>query len=81
VEALWDDWSYLLDEGVKTGVMMTRDDLDEEGRALALAAKANRQFVYGRAGEPCRVCGRSVELVVAAARKLYFCPSCQQGAV
>jgi endonuclease VIII len=79
--ALWDDWSHLLQEGVKTGVMMTRDDLDEEGRKLALGQKGHRHYVYGRAGEPCRVCGRSVELVVAAARKLYFCPSCQQGAV
>jgi endonuclease-8 len=81
LETLWEDWTHLLHEGVRTGVMMTRDDLDEEGRALALGAKADRHFVYGRAGEPCRVCGRSVELVVVAARKLYFCPSCQQGAV
>jgi endonuclease-8 len=81
LEELWEDWTHLLHEGVKTGVMMTRDDLDEEGRQLAVNQKAHRHFVYGRAGEPCRVCGRSVELVVAAARKLYFCPSCQQGAV
>jgi endonuclease-8 len=81
LEALWDDWSDLLVEGVRTGVMMTRNDLDEEGTQLALTQKAHRYFVYGRAGEPCRVCGRSVALVVAAARKLYFCPSCQQGAV
>ncbi len=81
LEALWDDWCDLLAEGVKTGVMMTRNDLDEEGRQLALSTKAHRYFVYGRAGEPCRVCGRPVELVVAAARKLYYCPSCQQGAV
>ncbi len=81
LEALWDDWCALLAEGVKTGVMMTRNDLDEEGRQLAFSKTAHRYFVYGRAGEPCRVCGRRVELVVAAARKLYFCPSCQQGAV
>jgi endonuclease VIII len=79
--ALWEDWSDLLAEGVRTGVMMTRGDLDEEGKKLALTSKAHRYFVYGRAGEPCRVCGRSVELVIAATRKLYFCPSCQQGAV
>lgn len=79
--ALWDDWCELLAEGVRTGVMMTRGDLDEEGKKLALVSKAHRYFVYGRAGEPCRVCGRSVELVIAATRKLYFCPSCQQGDV
>lgn len=79
--ALWDDWSVLLQEGVATGVMMTRDDLDEEGKREALSSKTHRHWVYGRAGAPCRVCGRSVELVTVATRKLYFCPTCQQGAV
>lgn len=79
VVGLWQDWAGLLIEGVATGVMMTRDDLDEEGRALALRSKADRYFVYGRAGQPCRVCGGPVQLVMAQARKLYYCPSCQQG--
>jgi endonuclease VIII len=77
--ALWDDWSALLEEGVTTGVMMTRNDLDEEGRRIALTHKDHRYFVYGRVGQPCRVCGSEVSMVVAQARKLYFCPSCQQG--
>jgi endonuclease VIII len=79
VWALWQDWGFLLRRGVDTGVMLTRDDLDEEGRKLALASKENRHFVYGRAGQPCRVCGHPVQLVLAQARKLYFCQSCQQG--
>ena len=78
VVGLWQDWAGLLAEGVATGVMMTRDDLDEEGRALALRSKADRYFVYGRAGQPCRVCGGPVQLVMAQARKLYYCPTCQQ---
>lgn len=77
--ALWRDWCDLLAEGVETGVMMTRNDLDEEGREIALTTSSFRYFVYGRAGEPCRVCGQPVALVMAAARKLYFCPSCQTG--
>lgn len=76
---LWDDWTHLLTDGVATGVMMTRDDLDDEGRHIALAQSGHRYFVYGRAGLPCRVCGGDVEVVIAAARKLYFCPACQQG--
>jgi endonuclease-8 len=79
--ALWDDWAVLLQEGVTTGVMMTRDDLDEEGRNIALRQKDHRYFVYGRAGHPCRVCGGEVQLALAAARKLYFCARCQQGEV
>jgi formamidopyrimidine-DNA glycosylase len=79
--ALWRDWAVLLQEGVTTGVMMTRDDLDEDGRDIALRQKDHRYFVYGRAGDPCRVCGAAVTLAVAAARKLYFCAGCQQAAL
>jgi formamidopyrimidine-DNA glycosylase len=79
--ALWEDWAVLLHEGVATGVMMTRDDLDEEGRDIALRKKDHRHFVYGRAGLPCRVCGGEVQRTLEAARKLYFCPGCQQGVV
>lgn len=79
ITALWDDWAALLEDGVATGVMMTRDDLDEEGRHIALTHNDHRYFVYGRAGQACRVCGSEVSMVLAQARKLYFCPSCQQG--
>ena len=81
LEALWDDWTQLLEIGVSTGVMMTRDDLDEEGYQIALTHKDHRYFVYGRAGQPCRVCGSQVAMTIAAGRKLYFCPGCQQGVV
>lgn len=33
--------------------------------------------VYGRAGEPCRVCGAAIERAVLAGRSAFFCPSCQ----
>ncbi len=76
--ALWDDWAVLLADGIRTGVMLTREDLDEAGRARALADRSERHWVYGRAGLPCRVCGAPVVVEDMAGRKLYRCPSCQR---
>lgn len=76
--ALWDDWTVLLADGIRTGVMLTREDLDDAGRAAALADRDLRHWVYGRAGEPCRTCGTPVALEEMAGRKLYWCPTCQR---
>lgn len=76
--ALWADWVELLDDGVRTGVMITRADLDDEGRAAALADPSLRHAVYGRAGEPCLVCGTRVRREQMAGRTLYWCPRCQK---
>lgn len=35
-------------------------------------------FVYGRDGEPCRICGGPVRRVVSGQRATYFCPHCQR---
>ncbi len=35
-------------------------------------------FVYGRDGEPCRVCSSPVRRTVSAQRATYFCPRCQR---
>ncbi len=75
--ALWDDWAVLLADGIRTGVMLTREDLDAAGRARAMVDRDERHWVYGRAGRPCRVCGTPVVLAEMAARKLYWCRVCQ----
>ncbi|MBX9246662.1 Fpg/Nei family DNA glycosylase, partial [Actinotalea ferrariae] len=77
VAGLWDDWVGLLDDGVRVGAMLTREDLDEPGRAAALADPALRHAVYGRAGEPCLRCGATVLREEMAGRTLYWCPGCQ----
>ena len=51
-------------------------------RARRLAAQGvdfdNRRFlVYGRAGQPCWHCGRTIRRTEAAGRGLFECPSCQ----
>ncbi|MER3388975.1 MAG: DNA-formamidopyrimidine glycosylase family protein [Microcella sp.] len=78
VRELWRDWRYLLGVGVETGQMLTMDGLDEEAQRRARRSRADRHWVYKREGLPCRICGTHIVLELAAARKLYYCPSCQQ---
>jgi formamidopyrimidine-DNA glycosylase len=35
-------------------------------------------MVYGRAGEPCRVCGTPVRRLVQGQRATFYCPTCQK---
>jgi formamidopyrimidine-DNA glycosylase len=44
-----------------------------EGRFVA------RLAVYGREGEPCLRCGRSIVRIVLAQRGTWYCPRCQRG--
>ncbi|GAA2232617.1 Fpg/Nei family DNA glycosylase [Herbiconiux moechotypicola] len=75
--ALWRDWAYLLDLGVRTGQMMTMDDLSDEDWVAAMASRADRHWVYKREGLPCRVCGTHIVLEEIGGRKLYWCPKDQ----
>lgn len=75
---LWRDWTVLLADGIRTGVMITREDLDDVTRERALTDSTVRHAVYGRAGEPCLRCGTTVALAEMAGRKLYWCPGCQR---
>ncbi|QCB92431.1 Fpg/Nei family DNA glycosylase [Cellulomonas shaoxiangyii] len=77
VRALWRDWAGLLADGIRDGVMLTREDLDAAGREAARHDPALRHWVYGRGGLPCRVCGTPVVVEDMAARRLYRCPACQ----
>jgi Formamidopyrimidine-DNA glycosylase len=78
VREIWRDWTRLLLIGVETGQMMTMDDLDEQAYRRAMASRDDRHWVYHRAGLPCRVCGTEIVVEEMAARKLYWCPSCQK---
>ncbi|HPR45794.1 MAG TPA: zinc finger domain-containing protein, partial [Ottowia sp.] len=35
--------------------------------------------VYGRAGQPCPVCGTPVRQIRQGQRSTFYCPSCQRG--
>ncbi|MEY4367854.1 MAG: hypothetical protein RLZ28_1269 [Actinomycetota bacterium] len=69
---IWHDAVKLLKVGVKTGFMITRDDL-----AKKRPTKAERNFVYKREGKPCRVCDQEISIAIMATRKLYWCSKCQ----
>ncbi|HLS04267.1 MAG TPA: DNA-formamidopyrimidine glycosylase family protein [Actinomycetales bacterium] len=79
VRGLWRDWVSLLEIGIKTGRMMTREDLSPAEFERALDDESIRYWVYGRHGQPCRVCGVDIAMEVMSGRKLYWCPNCQQG--
>ncbi|MEN9714771.1 MAG: hypothetical protein RJA35_238 [Actinomycetota bacterium] len=70
---LWEDAVRLLAVGVKTGFMITREELFE-----ANPDKSERNFIYKRQGDPCRVCGTDVSIAILAGRKLYWCAGCQR---
>lgn len=73
VAEIWRDAVMLLGVGVKTGVMITRDEHLKKD-----PGKEHRNFVYKREGQPCRVCGHKISIELAAGRKLYWCTSCQR---
>ncbi|MBO0899073.1 Fpg/Nei family DNA glycosylase [Cellulomonas sp. zg-ZUI22] len=77
VRGIWRDWAVLLADGIRDGVMLTREDLDDAGRLAARHDPTLRHWVYGRGGLPCRVCGTPVVVEEMATRKLYRCPVCQ----
>lgn len=55
------------------------DGLFYHGRAVdAEGFYEERLQVYGRAGEPCLVCGTRIKRIVQAARSTFYCPKCQK---
>lgn len=70
---LWDDAVKLLKVGVKTGFMITRDELFTKR-----PTKDERNFVYKRENKPCRVCETQISLAMMQGRKLYWCSNCQR---
>ncbi|GAP61486.1 endonuclease 8 1 [Arthrobacter sp. Hiyo1] len=73
---LWDDTVAAMSDGVRDGrIVTTPSALWSGGNAGALDGEAH--FVYKRHGQPCRRCGETVGLAEIGARKLYWCPGCQ----
>ena len=63
-----------LEDAIAKGGSTLRDYVDSEGNA------GNFQlghFVYGREGEPCRVCGRTIKALRLGGRATTYCPGCQ----
>lgn len=65
----------LLDEAVMMGGSSLRDFRDAHGAQghFQLTTK-----VYGREGQPCRVCGHLVRKLTQGQRSTFYCPKCQK---
>ena len=63
-----------LTDAIAKGGSTLRDYVDARG---APGYFQLNYYVYGRAGEPCRVCGTTIRSVRLGARASYYCPRCQ----
>ena len=79
-QQLWDDLRALMKEGVATGRIDTVHAAHTP-EAMLRAPRVDRHggevYVYRRPGQPCLVCGTSIERGPLAGRNLYWCPTCQ----
>lgn len=65
----------VLSHAVALGGSTLRDFADAEGRNGYFQLEA---MVYGRAGQPCRVCATPIRLLRQGQRTTFFCPKCQK---
>ena len=65
----------VLRQAVKLGGSSVNDYVDAEGREGFFQL---RHQVYGREGQPCRVCGTSIKRIIIAGRSSHYCPRCQK---
>ena len=65
----------VLARAVQKGGSTLRDFSNAHGESGYFQLEA---MVYGRAGEPCKVCGTPVKWVRQGQRSTYFCPACQK---
>ena len=81
-QLIWDDLVALMPWGVRTGSIITLDDVLEDVRAAwgrGERPEVPREFaVYQRAGMPCLRCGSTVRHKVVAGRNLFWCGNCQR---
>lgn len=81
-QLVWDDLVALMPWGVRTGSIITLDDVLEDVRAAWERGErpaVPREFaVYQRTGMPCLRCGSTVRTKVVAGRNLFWCGGCQR---
>ena len=65
----------VLGDAIEMGGTTLRDFLNEKGEPGYFKQELQ---VYGREGEPCRVCGTLVKRFVQANRSTFFCAKCQR---
>ncbi|MGW9348220.1 Fpg/Nei family DNA glycosylase [Nocardiopsis flavescens] len=78
-DALWEDLSGLLRDGVRDGYIITTRPEHRPDPDARPVPRPDTLYVCYRTGEPCRVCGSPVAASELAGRTLYRCPGCQSG--
>lgn len=71
--ALWDDFVFLLEDGVATGIISTVRTGEE-----AIDPESERWYVYQRTGRPCLQCAMPIRMKEVQSRRLYWCANCQR---
>jgi formamidopyrimidine-DNA glycosylase len=64
-----------LTDAIAKGGSTLRDYVDSDGREGCFQLE---HFVYGRAGEPCRVCASTIRTIRLGGRATSYCPRCQR---
>jgi formamidopyrimidine-DNA glycosylase len=62
-------------EAIKQGGSTLRDFVHSDGSSGYFQ---QNYFVYGRTGEPCRVCGTAIRQIRQGQRSTFYCPICQR---
>lgn len=65
----------VLQDAVRKGGSTLRDFSNAEGQTGYFQLQAN---VYGRTGEPCRLCTSPIKLLKQGQRSTFYCPECQK---
>ena len=65
----------VLTRAVEQGGSSLKDFVNAEGRTGYFQLEA---AVYGRAGEPCRVCTTPIKSMLQGQRTTFYCPTCQK---
>jgi len=64
-----------LQKAIAAGGSSLRDFVDGHGKPGYFQ---QTYFVYGRMGEPCRICGSAIRQFAQGGRSTFFCPVCQR---
>lgn len=64
----------VLSNAIELGGSTVRDYTNSEG---VNGNYQNQAFVYGRTGQPCRLCHSAIQRIKIAGRSSHFCPACQ----
>ncbi len=64
-----------LTDAIAKGGSTLRDYVDSDGRAGYFQLE---HYVYGREGEPCRVCASAIRTIRLGGRATSYCPRCQR---